>query len=108
MDVVNILSDFSKIIGCLLDLTSHAVIRGRESVQTVRNGPKWFVFEPSCYAFGGRSVASQVTVNKVNIVYCIVLIIVASCSFRCKHWIMLTLHLSAWRNLVTNGRQLIN
>ena len=41
---------------------------------------KWFMFETSSYAFGGRIRRfATVNVNKVNIVYCIVLILVASC-----------------------------
>ena len=45
--------------------------------------PKWFVFETSCYAFGGRIHRFvKVKANKVNMFYCIVLI-VGSCIFRC-------------------------
>ena len=46
--------------------------------------PKWFVCEMSCYAFGGRIRRfAKVNANKVNMLYCIVLIIVPICSFRC-------------------------
>ena len=67
--------------------------------------PKWFVFETSCYhAFGGRiHCFAKANVNKVNIiVYWIVLILVASCSFLCTlslYWQYL--RLSAQRNSVT-------
>ena len=45
--------------------------------------PKRFVLETSCYAFGGRiGRFSKLNVNKVNIFYCIVFILVANCSFR--------------------------
>ena len=43
-----------------------------------------YMFETSCYAFVGQiRCLAKVNVNKVNICYCIVLILVASCSFRC-------------------------
>ena len=42
------------------------------------------MLETSCYAFGGRIRRfTKVNVNKVNMLYCIELILVANCSFRC-------------------------
>ena len=36
--------------------------------------PKWFVFDTSCYAFGGRTRRfAKVNVNKVNICYIILI-----------------------------------
>ena len=46
--------------------------------------PKWFVFETSCYAFGERiRRLAKLNVNKVNLLYIIEFILVASCSFLC-------------------------
>ena len=42
--------------------------------------PKWFLFATSSYAFGRRnSRFATLNVNKVNLFYFIVLILVASC-----------------------------
>ena len=58
--------------------------------------PKWFEFETSCYAFGGRIRSfAKVNVNQVNIFYCIVLILVSGCSFLCTlslYWQYIHLH----------------
>ena len=63
--------------------TSHAqaaAVRPRLS----ETEPKLIDFETSCYAFGGRiRRLAKVNVNKTNILYDIVLIMVACCSFRC-------------------------
>ena len=64
----------------IMVLYSHAAAsRSRLS----ESDPTWFVFETSCYAFGGRIHRFvKVKANKVNMFYCIVLI-VGSCIFRC-------------------------
>ena len=65
--------------------------------------PKLFLFETSCDAFCGRYffeyVASWVNMNTVKRNYCIVLIVVASCSFRCA----LSLYWQCVNNSVTGG-----
>ena len=60
----------------------------RSTDYTVRNEAEAVVLETSCYAFGGRiRLIAKVNVNKDNMFYCIIihnlLIIVASCYFRC-------------------------
>ena len=46
--------------------------------------PKWFIFDTSCYAFGGRvRRVAKLNVNKLNFFYCIVFILVTSSSIRC-------------------------
>ena len=56
----------------------------RSTDYTVRNEAEAVVLETSCYAFGGRiRLIAKVNVNKDNMFYCIYIIIVASCYFRC-------------------------
>ena len=76
--------------------TSHAFIRGRVYAHTVRNGTEVVCVRNVllCVRYVCEYVASQkLNTNKVNMFYCTVFILVASCSFRC------TLSLC---NLVTN------
>ena len=49
--------------------------------------PKWFVFETSCYAFGGRICRF---VNKVNMFYCIILILLSSKLFLSMYTFIMT------------------
>ena len=71
-------------VSLLFIITIHAFTRGQSQLSLSETEPKWFEFETSRYAFGGRiSRFAKVNMNKVNILYRIVLILVGSCSFLC-------------------------
>ena len=70
--------------------------------------PKRFQFETSCYAFGGRIHRfSKVNMNEVNMFYGIVLIQLASCSFRCALSVLLHGH-CIYQHSVTAAQNNIN